>query len=109
MKLALAFLFVASVAHAEASLSQSLSLAIHGKTTMLTTAQLRAMPQIETKVHNEHEHADETYGGVRLDGLLAKYGLPADKTTHGERLHDYVVATGTDQYWAPYSVKDATP
>jgi len=49
---------------------------------------------------------DESYTGVLLGAVLAKYGFPVDKTTHGKMLRSYLVAEGTDKYWVLYSVTE---
>jgi hypothetical protein len=93
-------------AHAVAPLSTSLTLTIDGKATTLSVAELQAMPQKIVSVHNEHTKADETYSGVLLGDLLAKYGFPVDKTTHRKMLRSYLIAEGTDKYWVLYSVTE---
>ena len=92
--------------HATAPPSTSLTLTVDGKATMLSVAELQAMPQKTVTVHNEHTKADESYTGVLLGDLLAKYGLPVDKTTHQKMLRSYVVAEGTDKYWVVFSVTE---
>lgn len=86
--------------------STSLTLTIDGKSTTLTAAELAAMPQKTIAVHNEHTKADETYSGVPLGDLLAKYGFPVDKTTHQKMLRSYLQAEGMDKYWVLYSVTE---
>ncbi|MBB5315518.1 molybdopterin-binding protein [Tunturibacter empetritectus] len=92
--------------HAPAQPSTSLVLTVDGKATTLSVADLSAMPQTTITVHNEHTKADEMYSGVLLGALLAKYGLPVDKTTHQKMLRSYLVAEGTDKYWVLYSVTE---
>lgn len=92
--------------HAPAPASTSLTLTVDGKATTLSAADLQAMPQKTVTVHNEHTKADETYTGVLLGDLLAKYGFPVDKTTHQKMLRSYIVAAGTDKYWVLYSVTE---
>jgi hypothetical protein len=92
--------------HAPAAPSTSLTLTVDGKTTTLSVAELQAMPQKTVTVHNEHTKADESYTGVLLGDLLAKYGFPVDKTTQRKMLRSYVVAEGTDKYWVLYSVTE---
>ena len=77
-----------------------------GKATTLSIAELQAMPQKTVTVHNEHTKMDETYTGVLLGGVLAKYGFPVDKTTQRKMLRSYLVAEGTDKYWVLYSVTE---
>lgn len=95
--------------HAHAAASTSLTLTIDGKATTLTVAELEAMPQTTVKVHNEHTKADETYTGVSLADLLAKYGLPADQAHHHQMLRSYLTAEGTDKYFVVYSVAEVEP
>jgi hypothetical protein len=97
---------MAEHAHTPAPPSTSLTLTVDGKATTLSVAELRAMPQKTMSVHNEHTKADETYTGVLLGDLLAKYGFPVDKTTHRKMLRSYLVAEGTDKYWVLYSVTE---
>jgi hypothetical protein len=93
-------------AHAAAPASTNLTLTIDGKATTLSVAELQAMPQKTVSVHNEHTKVDETYSGVLLGDLLAKYGFPVDKTTHRKMLRSYLIAEGTDKYWVLYSVTE---
>ena len=92
--------------HAAAIPSTSLVLTLDGKATTVSLAELNAMPQKTVTVHNEHTKSDETYTGVLVGDLLAKYGLPVDKTTHRRMLRSYVIAEGTDKYWVVYSVTE---
>jgi hypothetical protein len=92
--------------HAPAPPSTTLVLTVDGKATTLSVAELQAMPQKTVSVHNEHTKADETYTGVLLGDLLAKYGFPVDKTTHRKMLRSYLTAVGTDKYWVLYSVTE---
>ena len=93
-------------AHAKAPASTELKLTIEGKTTTLGVADLSSMPQKTIIVHNEHTKADETYTGVSLGDLLAKYGLTVDQSTHRKMLHSYISAEGTDKYWVLYSLTE---
>lgn len=96
-------------AHAQTLPSTSITLNLNGKATTLSMAELQAMSKKTVTVHNEHSQADETYSGVPLSDLLAKYGLPADKTTHRKMLHSYLTAEGTDKYWVLYSILEIEP
>jgi hypothetical protein len=96
-------------AHAPATPSTSLTLTIDGKATTISVADLQAMPQKTVTVHNEHTKADETYTGLSLGDLLAKYGFPVDKTTHQKMLRSYIKAEGTHKYWVLYSVTEIEP
>jgi hypothetical protein len=82
------------------------TLTVDGKATTLSVAELQAMPQKTVNVHNEHTKADETYTGVLLGDLLAKYGLPVSQATHRKMLRSYLMAGGTDKYWVLYSVTE---
>jgi hypothetical protein len=93
-------------AHTFVPPSTSLTLTIDGKATALSIAELQVMPQTTVTVHNEHTKADETYTGVLLGTVLAKYGFPVDKTTHQKMLRSYLMAEGTDKYWVVYSVTE---
>ena len=97
---------MAGMEHAHAAPSTNLTLTVDGKATTLSVAELQAMPQTTITVHNEHTKVDETYSGVLLGDLLAKYGLPIDKTTHQKMLRSYLTAQGTDKYWVLYSVTE---
>jgi len=92
--------------HTHASPSTNLTLTVDGKATTLTIAELQAMPQTTVTVHNEHTKVDETYSGVLLGDLLAKYGLPVTQATHRKMLRSYLTAEGTDKYWVLYSVTE---
>jgi hypothetical protein len=100
---------MAEHAHAPSTPSTSLTLTIDGKATTLSVADLQAMPQKTVTVHNEHLKVDETYTGVSLSDLLAKFGFPVDKTTHQKMLRSYIKAEGTDKYWVLYSVTEIEP
>jgi hypothetical protein len=93
-------------AHAPAQPSTSLTLTVDGKATTLSVADLQAMPQKTVTVHNEHTKTDETYAGVVLGDLLAKFGFPVDKTSHRKMLRSYLIAEGMDKYWVLYSVTE---
>jgi hypothetical protein len=92
--------------HAAAPVSTSLTLTIDGKATKLSVSDLEAMPQTTVAVHNEHTKMDESYTGVLLGAVLAKYGFPVDKTTHQKMLRSYLTAEGTDKYWVLFSVTE---
>jgi len=93
-------------AHAKAALSTELQLTVDGKTSTITLADLAAMPQKMVKVHNEHTKKDETYTGVALSDLLAKYGFAVGPSTHRAMLRSYIAAEGTDKYWVLYSTTE---
>ena len=93
-------------AHTKAAPSTQLQLTIDGKTSTITLAELAAMPQKTVKVHNEHTKKDESYTGVALSDLLAKYGFAPGQPNHRKMLHSYLAAEGTDKYWVLYSVTE---
>jgi hypothetical protein len=93
-------------AHAKAATSSELKLTIDGKSSTLTLAELAAMPQKTVTVHNEHTKTDETYTGVALSELLAKYGFAVGQSTHRKMLRSYISAEGTDKYWVLYSATE---
>jgi hypothetical protein len=95
-----------AAAKASAPLSTNLTLTVDGKATVLSVADLQAMPQKSVTVHNEHTKADETYSGVLLGDLLAKYGFAVGQATHRRMLRSYVVAEGTDKYWVLFSATE---
>lgn len=89
--------------HAKAPLSTGLTLDVNGKAVTLSVAELQALPQTKVTVHNPHTNMDETYTGVKLDELLAKYGAALDKTSQKRILHSYLRTEGTDHYFVLYS------
>ena len=93
-------------AHAKAAFSTNLQLTIDGKTSTVTLDDLAAMPQKNVTIHNEHTKKDESYTGVALGDLLAKYGFAVGQPTRRKMLHSYIVAEGTDQYWVLYSATE---
>jgi hypothetical protein len=115
--LAAGLLFLSVAVHAQTAgmdmpakqktpLSNSLTLTIDGKATVVSVADLQAMPQKTVSVHNEHTKVDETYSGVVLGDLLAKYGFAVSQATHRKMLRSYVMAEGTDKYWVLYSATE---
>lgn len=75
----------------------------------MTADVLKGLPRKTVTVHNPHANADETYEGVALADLLAKYGAPLGKDLRGPALSCYVVATGSDGYKAVYSLAEVDP
>lgn len=75
----------------------------------ITKEQLKGMTRKTVTVHNPHSNADETYEGVVLADLLAKYGAPLGKELRGAALANYVVATGADGYRVVYSLAEVDP
>jgi hypothetical protein len=68
--------------------------------------ELQALPQKTLTVHNEHTKTDETYTGVALSDLLAKYGAPFDKENEKRIFHSYLRVEGTDHYYVVYSASE---
>ena len=89
--------------------STSLAVTVAGKTVTLTPADLQAMPQRTLMVHNGHSRVDETYGGVEMSELLARYGLTLEGAGAKKVYHSYVKAEGTDGYWVLYSASELEP
>lgn len=60
-------------------------------------------------MHNAQSNTDESYTGVPLADLLARYGFPLDKSTHGQMLRAYIKAEGTDKYWSSTPLPKSSP
>ena len=89
------------------SLRGVLAVTVAGKApATLSLADVQAMPQRTLVVHNGHSNVDETYSGVGLSDLLAKYGLTVEGTGAKKVYHSYVRAEGTDGYWVLYSASE---
>lgn len=71
--------------------------------------EFRSLPHKTVAAHNGHTNADESYSGVSLSELLAKYGAPTGMKLHGKPLADYLVATGADGYKAVLSLAETDP
>jgi hypothetical protein len=89
--------------------SHTLVVTVNGKSTTLSMADLKAMPQITLKVHNGHSNEDETYTGVPMSALLAKFGITLENGGAHKVYHTYVKAEGTDKYWVLYSASELEP
>jgi len=89
--------------------SHTLTITANGKSTTLTMDDLKAMPQRTLRVHNGHNNQDETYTGVGLDDLLAKYGISLANGNAHKVYHSYIKAEGTDKYWVLYSASELVP
>ena len=91
--------------HMAAAASTALTLTVGGKATKLSVAELEAMPQKTITVRNAHTDKDETYSGVPVGDLLAKFGAPYEKN---EKViyHSYLRAGGMDGYWVLYSASE---
>jgi len=75
----------------------------------LTPTAFAALPHKSVTFRNGHTNKDETYSGVPLTDLLAKYRAPTGKELHGKPLSDYIVATGADGYKAVLSLAETDP
>jgi hypothetical protein len=75
----------------------------------LNAADLGALPHKTITCHNAHTNADETYSGVPLTDLLAKYGVPTGDKLHGKPLSEYLLATGSDGYKAVLALAETDP
>src|ERR1700677_3093555 len=82
---------------------------VNGQTNTLTAADLKALPQETVTFHNVHTKADETYTGVPLTDLLAKYGAPTGDKLRGKGLSEYIAATGSNGYKAVLSLAETDP
>jgi DMSO/TMAO reductase YedYZ molybdopterin-dependent catalytic subunit len=74
-----------------------------------SASDLKAMPQTTVTFHNSHTNADETYTGVRLAELLAKFNAPLGSELRGKALSSYIVATGSDGYKAVLALAEVDP
>ena len=89
--------------------STSLTVMGGGKTMTFSVADLQAMPQRTLVVHNGHSNVDETYMGVGLSDLLAKFGWTMENGGAKKVYHSYVRAEGTDRYFVLYSASELEP
>jgi len=94
---------------AKSTPSHTLTVTANGKSATLTVADIKAMPQRTLRVHNGHNNQDETYTGVGLDDLLAKYGISLANGNAHKVYHSYLKAEGTDKYWVLYSASEVIP
>jgi hypothetical protein len=75
----------------------------------LALADFKALQHKTITFHNAHTNADETYSGIPLSDLFAKYGVPLGKDLRGKALSLYVVAVGSDNYKAVLSLAEIDP
>jgi hypothetical protein len=94
---------------ADGAKNSDLTLADASRKTVVTTAELKAMPHISVTFHNTHTNADESYSGVRLADMLAKLGAPLGSDLRGKALGDYIVATGSDGYKVVLALAEVDP
>ncbi len=96
-------------AQPQASANSQLQIIVNGQKTALTSAEFKALPHKTVTFHNVHTKADETYSGVPLIDLLAKYGAPTGDKLRGKALSDYVVVAGADGYKAVLALAETDP
>jgi hypothetical protein len=75
----------------------------------LRAPDLQVRPHITVTVHNSHTNVDENYSGVRLSDLLKDYGAPLGDQLRGKALATYLIATGSDNYRAVFSLAEIDP
>jgi hypothetical protein len=80
-----------------------------GKTLVLSSDELAALPHKSVAVFNEHNQANERYSGVPLSVLLGKVGVPQGDQVRGGILTTGIVAEGTDGYKVLYSLAEVDP
>ena len=83
--------------------STSLTVTVDLRSEHLSVADLEKMPQKTVTVMNGHTKAQESYSGVMLSDLLARYGVMFEGDGMRRVYHSYLRATGTDGYWVLYS------
>jgi DMSO/TMAO reductase YedYZ molybdopterin-dependent catalytic subunit len=98
------------VGQAAAKSPDSLRISGAGLTsTSLSLADFAKLPHKTVTFHNIHTNADETYTGVPLTDLLAKYGAPTGDKLRGKALSEYIIATGSDGYKAVLALAETDP
>jgi hypothetical protein len=80
---------------------------LHGKTTVYTPQQFKALPHITVKVHNSHSDKDETYGGVPVKTLISTEALSGPQQP--SRNVQVVVAGATDNFHVVITLCDTDP
>ncbi len=76
---------------------------------LIKPADFKSFPHTTVTIHNAHSNADETYSGVPLAEILARYGAPLGKELRGIALTSYLVATGSDGYQVALSLAEIDP
>lgn len=89
--------------------SNSLTVTVDGKSSAFGSVDFGKLPHKTVTFHNIHTKADETYSGVPLTDLLAKYGAPTGDKLRGKGLSEYIVATGADGYKAVLALAETDP
>jgi DMSO/TMAO reductase YedYZ molybdopterin-dependent catalytic subunit len=88
------------------SAQQTATIEISGdvqKTMTVTAADLLAMPRVTVVV------AAAAYGGVLLEDVLKKAGVPSGSTLRGKALTTYVLAEAQDGYQVVFSLGELDP
>lgn len=75
----------------------------------LSAPDLKAMPHITVNFHDTHTNTDESYSGVRVADILARFKAPLGSDLRGKALTNYVVATGSDGYQAVLALAEVDP
>ena len=84
--------------------STSLAVSFGEKNLTLSPSDLSAVPHESVTVTNGHTKAKEIYTGVPIAALLAKLGVPFEKSNEHTLLKTSVLAEGTDGYKVLVSV-----
>jgi hypothetical protein len=99
----------ATTRKAETAAKDSLTITTPSRTSVLSASDLKSMPHITVTFHNTHTNADETYSGVRLAEILARFNAPLGSELRGQALANYIVATGSDGYKAVLALGEIDP
>jgi DMSO/TMAO reductase YedYZ molybdopterin-dependent catalytic subunit len=77
----------------------------------MTIDELRKLPVTTETVffHTGHGAATATYAGVSLWTLLQNVGIKADPATRNDLLHKYIIAAGSDGYFAVLALAEIHP
>jgi len=84
--------------------STTLTLSFGDKTLTLKPRDLADYPHQNVTVVNGHTTTSETYSGVPISAILAKLGVPFEKSSEHTLLKTYFIAEGTDGYKVLVSV-----
>ncbi len=89
--------------------SLTVSISEYQLSTVLPSADLKAMPHVTVTIHNAHTNADETYSGIRLADILKKFSVPLGSDLRGKALANYIIGTGSDGYKAVLALAEVDP
>jgi DMSO/TMAO reductase YedYZ molybdopterin-dependent catalytic subunit len=73
---------------------------------VLTVVDLKKMPRKTLSVVNPHNKKTETYGGVLLEELLHRAGVPQGEQLRGPSMATYVIAGAEDGYRVVFSLAE---